>query len=198
MRKEAEAASPWYAVVGLGNPGPAYAQTRHNAGFCVVDQLAQQLHLRLTKRRWESLVAATSIDDKRLLLVRPQTFMNESGRAVSALMHWYRLPESHLLVVYDDLDLPPGSLRLRAKGQAGGHRGMASIIAALGTQAFPRLRIGIGHPGDRDAVISYVLGVPTGQERERLQQAVAVAAEAVLCWLREGIDQAMTRYNQTR
>lgn len=198
MRKEAEAASPWYAVVGLGNPGPAYAQTRHNAGFCVVDQLAQQLHLRLTKRRWESLVAATSIDDKRLLLVQPQTFMNESGRAVSALMHWYRLPESHLLVVYDDLDLPPGSLRLRAKGQAGGHRGMASIIAALGTQAFPRLRIGIGHPGDRDAVISYVLGVPTGQERERLQQAVAVAAEAVLCWLREGIDQAMTRYNQIR
>ncbi|MBE3556233.1 MAG: aminoacyl-tRNA hydrolase [Firmicutes bacterium] len=198
MGKEAEVASPWYAVVGLGNPGPAYAQTRHNVGFCVVDQLAQQFHLRLAKRRWEALVATTFIDDKRLLLVQPQTFMNESGRAVAALTQWYRLPESHLLVVYDDLDLPPGSLRLRAKGQAGGHRGMASIIAALGTQAFPRLRVGIGHPGDRDAVISYVLGVPTGPERERLQQAIAVAAEAVLCWLREGIDQAMTRYNQAR
>lgn len=181
-------------VVGLGNPGSKYAATRHNVGFVVVDRLGSAARVEVTKRQCSALVALATVAGQRSCLAKPQTYMNLSGQAVSCLMRFYKVEPRDLLVVYDERDLPLGRIRLRERGTAGGHRGVASMIEQLGTSDFPRLRIGIGRPSQLDAV-DHVLGSFTSEERPVVNEMLAQAVEAVETALREGLEAAMNRYN---
>jgi len=184
------------AIIGLGNPGLRYAQTRHNVGFRVVDRLVEQMGWRWDERRAQALLATGNIDNEKVVLAKPETYMNNSGVAVAGLARWFKLAPADLLVICDDLDLPLGRVRLRAQGSAGGHHGLESIIAHLHTQQFPRLRVGIGRPANpRMETIDFVLGSTPREEREILGEAEARAAEAALAFVREGIERAMNRYN---
>jgi len=190
-------------VIGLGNPGREYARTRHNIGFVIVDELARRSEaLWSTEKKWEADVARFTDG----FLVKPQTFMNLSGRAVSALCRFHKIEASELLVVYDDVDLDLGRLRFRASGSAAGHNGIKSIIQSLGTQDFARLKFGIGQTDDstpdgdkfgaRGELSDYVLGKFTGAELEELEKRVAQAADAVNCALSRGLMAAMNAYNE--
>lgn len=185
-----------WLIVGLGNPGEEYAKTRHNLGFRCVSLLAERHGLTFGGKRASSRVAEGAIGGQRVALAKPFTYMNETGRAVVGLLHWYKLaPARDLLVIYDDLDLPFGVLRLRERGSAGTHNGMKSIVGQLGGQEFPRLRIGIGQgPPGRDAA-AYVLGRFTREEEGRVPEICAQAADAVEMVIREGLTAAMNRYN---
>jgi len=182
-------------VVGLGNPGREYTQTRHNIGFQVVTRLAEKHDLSFSRMQNEALVSTGRIGDVRVVLAKPQTWMNESGKAVGPLVHFYKVEFARLLVVYDDLDRPAGTLRLRSEGGSGGHRGMNSIITRLGTQDFARLRVGIGRPPGRMDPAAYVLQ-PFGRDDEILMNlARDRGVEAIECFLAEGIVTAMNRFN---
>ncbi len=180
-------------IVGLGNPGEAYQNTRHNIGFMVADRLARRLGISIKKRECFSLTGDIHLDGEKLILAKPQTYMNLSGRAVLALAEYYRVHPEELLVVCDDLDLPFGRLRLRLRGGSGGHRGLSSIIGLLGTDRFPRLRIGIGRG---EEVVSYVLGRFGSEEEPLLNEVLDAAVECIMTARKEGYDRAMNRYNR--
>ena len=182
-------------VIGLGNPGKEYAQTRHNAGHWCVDRLAE-LHSNGRFRRSRlAEVADGTIGGRRVVLAKPRTYVNESGRAVTSLMAKYGAAPGDLLVVYDEMDLSVGSIRLRARGGSGGHNGMKSIIDAAGTQEFVRLRIGVGRPARSGEEVGHVLGSMRRDERARVDEAVARAAEAIEAVLHDGVVEAMNRFN---
>jgi PTH1 family peptidyl-tRNA hydrolase len=181
-------------VVGLGNPGAKYHDTRHNVGFELVDRLAQGGRGAAFARKFDGSLAETEIDFRRVLLLKPETFMNLSGRSVSQVVRFYKLPLSDVLVVCDDLSLPLGKLRLRPGGSDGGQKGLRDIAAHLGTDQFPRLRIGIGERDDVDAV-DYVLSRFRPGERPIIADALIVASQAVAVWVTQGIDAAMNRFN---
>jgi PTH1 family peptidyl-tRNA hydrolase len=184
-------------IVGLGNPGEEYAHTRHNAGFQCLGVLARRQHLSFREKRSRARIAVGAVAGRPVVLARPYTFMNRSGAAVAGLLHWLGLPPARLLVVYDDLDLPAGTIRLRARGGAAGHKGMASILEALGTEEFPRLRMGIGRPADPALdPVDYVLLPFTAREEAAWAPVLERAADAVECFLREGIVAAMDRFNR--
>lgn len=185
-----------FLIVGLGNPGPEYARTRHNAGFALVEALAERWQATWhVARRFRARVARARWNGRTLLLAQPQTFMNASGEAVGPMVRFYRLPLERLLVAVDDADLPLGEIRLRPRGSSGGHHGLESIEAALGSREFARLRIGIGRaPGARE-ITDYVLSRFSPHEAALLKKVLARAAEQVECWLAEGIHKAMSRYN---
>jgi peptidyl-tRNA hydrolase, PTH1 family len=184
-------------IVGLGNPGREYAATRHNIGFMVVDRLAHKLGLAVEKKKFNALLGQGQIRSEKVLLAKPQTYMNLSGEAVTALLNWYKLEPADLIVVFDDLDLPPGKLRIRPEGSSGGHKGMESIILALGTDGFPRLRIGVGRPEipDFDSA-DYVLSRLTAGEVKIFEEAVNLAVDAICCLVGEGLETAMNEYNK--
>ena len=182
-------------VIGLGNPGREYSQTRHNVGQWCVDRLAELHSIGRFRRTRLVDVADGTIGGRRVVLAKPRTYVNESGRAVTSLMSKYRAAPGDLLVVYDEMDLPAGSIRLRARGGSGGHNGMKSIIDAAGTQEFARLRIGVGRPARSGDEVGHVLGAMARDERARVDDAVSRAAEAVEAVLRNGVDDAMTRFN---
>jgi PTH1 family peptidyl-tRNA hydrolase len=192
---EEQAAGP-SLIVGLGNPGSEYAEHRHNTGFRVVDGLAAAHGLSFSRRRrTKARVAEGQICGRDVILAKPQTFMNLSGKAVRRLHRAYEVPPERILVIFDDLDLPLGRLRLRPEGGTGGHKGMRSIVEALDTQSFPRLRVGIDRPSGTMDPADYVLQ-PFDQEQQTLLTPVlARAVGAVECWLVEGIVVAMDRYN---
>ena len=183
-------------IVGLGNPGPEHAANRHNVGFRCVERLAAAHGLTFDKRQKNGRVALGTILDRRVVLVKPQTFMNESGRAVVALARFYQVPPEQMLVCYDDLDLPLGTVRLRPEGGSGGHKGMRSIIEHLGGQSFPRLRLGIGRPPGRMDPAAYVLQDFTVEEQSLLDETLERAVAAIEAWLREGVVMAMSRHNR--
>lgn len=184
-------------IVGLGNPGAEYAGHRHNIGFRVVEALAQAHSLGFSRYRGTSaLVAAGRACGRPVVITKPQTFMNLSGRAVGRVARLHQIAPPQLLVVFDDLDLPLGRLRLRPDGGSGGHKGMRSIIERLGTQAFPRLRVGIDRPPGKMDPADYVLLPFSEQEKALLSQVVDLAVSAIDCWLTHGIDVAMGRFNQ--
>ena len=184
-------------IVGLGNPGEGYASHRHNIGFRVVDALARAHRLSFSRQKgFQARVAEGRIEGQRAILTKPQTFMNLSGRAVGRLVRARGIELDRLLVVYDDLDLPLGRLRLRPEGGAGGHKGMRSISDTLGSQAFPRLRVGIGRPPGQMDPADYVLRPFQGKEMPVLAKVVERAVAAVECWLREGLVAAMDEFNQ--
>ncbi len=180
-------------IVGLGNPGRKYSKTRHNIGFKVLEEFAGRYPVEKEESRFEAIIGHTRPGGQKTLLVKPLTYMNLSGQAVAALVKWYKIELADLIVVYDDMDLAPGSMRLRAEGGSGGHKGMNSIIERLGTRDFSRLRIGIGRP-DGEA-IDWVLGEFSPQEMDLLNKVISRAADALESWLRNGIVAAMNEYN---
>ena len=182
-------------IVGLGNPGRKYSETRHNIGFQVVSRLADKHELKFSRMQNQALIATGRIGNTRVILAKPQTWMNDSGRAVGPLAKFYKVERPRVLIVYDDLDRPCGTLRLRMEGGHGGHNGMKSIIARLGSQDFPRLRIGIGRPPGRMEPAAYVLE-PFGRDEETtMDMARARAAEAIEYFLSDGIVAAMNKFN---
>lgn len=184
-------------IVGLGNPGREYAATRHNAGFMVIDRLAPDMGVAVEKKMFKALVGQGRIEGEKVVLAKPQTYMNLSGEAVSALLNWYKLTTADLIVIYDDLDLPPGKLRIRSGGGSGGHKGMQSIIQVLGTENFLRVRVGIGRPAEPDfETADYVLSRFGGNEAKEVEEALDLAAEAVRCIVRDGVERAMNLYNK--
>jgi PTH1 family peptidyl-tRNA hydrolase len=181
-------------IVGLGNPGREYAATRHNLGFMVVDEVARRLDARPARMRFRSKLAEGTLDGEKIVLVKPQTFMNLSGHALREVVNWYHVRCDQVLVVLDDLDLPLGAIRLRDEGSGGGHNGLASIIEQLGSQAVPRMRVGIGRrPG---TVIAQVLNRFTLEEERALPAILESAADCALLWARESMIAAMNRCNR--
>lgn len=181
-------------VVGLGNPGSRYARNRHNVGFMVLDRLAAAGRAEFGRQRFNARLCELALESHRVLLAKPQTYMNLSGNAVAKLASFYRVPHRDIMVVYDDLDLPLGRIRLRASGSAGGHHGMESIVEVLGSADIPRLRIGIGRPDTREDV-GHVLGNFERDEQAALDDALARAEQALRVWVRDGIVRAMNLYN---
>ncbi len=193
-------------IVGLGNPGTKYDRTRHNIGFEIVDALAKSFPgvSLVDNKRFQGVTgefrnAGASTPDNRIVLLKPTTYMNKSGQAVRAVLDWYKLEPTAVLVIYDDMDLPTGKLRMRLSGGAGGHNGMKSIISHLGTKEFPRLRMGVGSAdksGDRDgAVVSHVLGRFSPEDRKTVDAVIPMAVDAVDLSLRKGVERSMNLYN---
>ena len=188
-----------WLIVFLGNPGPRYAFTRHNAGFLAADAVEKLLNVRIDRLRFRALTAAAEIGGEKVLLMKPQTFMNLSGEAVGQAVRFYKIPPEHVLVVSDEVSLPVGSLRIRLKGSAGGHNGLKSIIARLGTDAFPRIRLGVGsapHPGYDMA--DWVLSTFRNEDAETILAAAENAAKACVCFIEKGPDKAMTQFNSRK
>jgi peptidyl-tRNA hydrolase, PTH1 family len=186
-----------HIIIGLGNPGKEYEKTRHNLGFLTIEEIAKKIgvfELR-EKNKVNAFLAEAEYGGGKLILAQPNTFMNNSGQAANALLNWYKILPSSLIVVYDDVDLEPGQLRVREKGNAGGHHGMESIIQHIGTAEFPRIRIGIGRPEEGGDVSAHVLGKISNQESELLVPAIVSAAEAALLISTEGVETAMNRFN---
>ncbi|HPF19793.1 MAG TPA: aminoacyl-tRNA hydrolase [Syntrophomonas sp.] len=181
-------------IVGLGNPGKEYKDTRHNIGFMVLEEMASRHSLEKQESRFDAIIGHVKIDGEKVLLVKPLTYMNLSGRSVQPIMHWYKLALEDLMVVYDDMDLPVGSLRIRANGGTGGHKGMNSICERLANKEFARTRVGIGRP-DRGEAYHWVLGKFSQDEKEIMQNAVRHATDALETWVRQGIAAAMNAYN---
>ena len=182
-------------IIGLGNPGSQYEKTRHNVGFHVVDLLATTYAMRW-ERRGRAMIANGTIGIEKVVLVKPTTFMNNSGEAVGELVRWFKIEPDDILVIYDELDLPMGQMRLRPQGSSGGHNGINSLISHLHTNQFPRLRVGIGRPANsRIDTVNYVLGVPAGEERIELEISERKAAEAIPLYLEKGLEAAMNLLN---
>lgn len=184
-----------YLIVGLGNPGREYEKTRHNVGFWVIDALARRHALTTPNKERKSITYDGGIGGKRVILAKPQTYMNLSGEAVRALMDFYKIPTERLLVIHDDLDLPLGTLRLRKDGSAGGQNGVKNIILHLNTMTFDRARFGIGRPPGRMPAREYVLQAFIGDDAILAAQVTDVCADAVEAWLFDGMELAMTRFN---
>lgn len=185
-------------LVGLGNPGKEYRSTRHNIGFMVMDFLAARFRVSFSHRGCFAVRAEGRIEGEPVVLAKPLTYMNLSGKALAALAGKYSLSPDRLLVICDDLNLSPGIIRLRAGGSAGGHKGLRSIIETLGTDLFPRLRVGIGSPSPGVDAADYVLEHPGVEEAAALKSGVEEAAEAVVCFLKEGLPAAMNRFNKKK
>ena len=190
------AAGPEWLVVGLGNPGEKYENTRHNVGFLTVDQLADRAGVPVQKLKHRALTNTAEVGGVRVLLMKPVTYMNLSGEAVGEAARFYKIPPDHVLVISDDVSLPLGKLRIRKGGSAGGHNGLKSIIQHLGTDQFPRVKIGVGekpHP-DYD-MADWVLGKFAGEDLKTITQAIQRAGKAAECYIHDGPDQAMNRFN---
>ncbi len=180
-------------IVGLGNPGRTYAHTRHNVGFDILDIFAKKHHVRILSRQARALVGSFEFYGEQILLVKPQTFMNESGQAIGTLVRKHNLDADDVLVIYDDLDLPLGKIRIRLRGSSGGHKGMRSIISHLHSEDFPRIRIGIGRSGE---AIDHVLSRFSRKDKQIMDVTLQQAADALDMILQEGIEAAMNRYNR--
>jgi len=183
-------------VVGLGNPGQEYSATRHNVGFMVIDELARRWNVSSWRSKFNAEVAEQRSDSGPILLVKPQTYMNLSGEAVGALVRWHKVPVEDIIVIYDDMDIEVGRLRLRAKGSSGGHRGIESLLAHLGQEKFARARVGVGRPPAGWTVNNYVLSRFTAEEAPLIKTAIERTAEAVECFIAHGITKAMNSYSK--
>lgn len=184
-----------YIIVGLGNPGKQYEHTRHNVGFEVIDRLAEKHDISMTERKHRAFCGKGLIGGRKAMLVKPQTFMNLSGESVKSAVDFYQIGTDELIVVYDDVSLSPGQLRIRRAGSAGGHNGVKNIIAQLGTQEFPRVKVGVGEKPERMDLADYVLSHFSKGEWEMMEEAFKEAADAVEVMIADGADAAMNRFN---
>ncbi len=184
-----------FLIIGLGNPGREYRETRHNIGFMLLDRLTVKLNARFTRLQSRALVASTNYLERKIILAKPQTFMNLSGQSVQGLMHFYKLPLENLLIAHDDLDLPVGVIRIRPDGGSAGQKGMTSTIERLGTNEFPRLRLGIGRPPGQMQPPDYVLQDFSKADLAIISETLNRAVEAALTWVTDGLDTAMNKYN---
>lgn len=185
-----------WLVVFLGNPGPKYSGTRHNAGFLTADAVEKRFGVSINRSRFKALTASCEINGEKVLFMKPQTYMNLSGEAVGQAAAFYHLPADHVLVISDEMSLPVGKIRIRPKGSAGGHNGLKSIISSLGTDEFPRIRLGVGAPPHPDYdVKDWVLSVFRDQDAEAIAHAAEQAAEAIETYIKFGSEKAMNKYN---
>ena len=184
-----------WLLVCLGNPGKEYANTRHNIGFLAADALEKRTGVKFNKLKYRALTGEVTLGGQRVLVVKPQTYMNLSGEAVKLAGGFYKIPPEHILVLYDDVSLPLGKLRVRASGSAGGHNGIKNIIAHLGTDAFPRIKVGVGAPQREDGLVDWVIGSFTASERKVVDEAIDKALDAAACVIEKGVSEAQNRFN---
>jgi len=188
-----------WLIVGLGNPGSQYAKTRHNCGFRAVDILAENLNCKIDKAKFQGLYSQVNYEGKKLFLLKPQTFMNLSGRSVLQLSAYFNIPPQRIIVIFDDISLPPGRLRIRGDGSAGGHNGIKSIISEIGSQDFPRVKIGVGaKPAEHSDLADWVLSSFSASEEKALSSALENAADAALYIINNGVAESANRYNGIR
>lgn len=183
-------------IVGLGNPGKQYIDTKHNVGFQVIDFLAKQYQISVTKLKHKAFIGEGSIEGKKVMLVKPQTYMNLSGESVREILSFYKLPINNLLIIYDDTSLPLNNIRIRAKGSAGGHNGIKSIISQIGTDSFRRVKVGIGEKPNGWDLADYVLSHFTKDEQPLIESSIEKAAQAVVIMVTQSTEQAMNKMNQ--
>ena len=184
-----------YLIIGLGNPEQEYSKTRHNMGFNTINKIAKQQKIEVNKTKFQGLYETTIIEGQKAILVKPQTFMNLSGNCVQEFVNFYKIEKNNIIIIYDDMDIEPGEIKIRKKGSAGGHNGMESIIQMLGTEEFPRIRIGIGRPEHNGDEINYVIGAIPEEEIPKLDDGVEKAKEAIIEIIKNGIDSAMNKFN---
>ena len=185
-----------WLVVGLGNPGAKYESTRHNMGFLAVDMLAEKEKFQFSKLRFKAWTATVELSGEKVLVMKPQTYMNLSGESVGEAARFFKVPPEHVLVISDDISLPTGKLRIRPSGSAGGHNGLKSIIQHLGSDQFPRIKVGVGSPQHADHdIVDWVIGKPMGEDQKILLQTLEKAAEAVSAVIAQGPQKAMNRFN---
>jgi PTH1 family peptidyl-tRNA hydrolase len=184
-----------YLIVGLGNPEPEYSMTRHNMGFNVINEIAEKYDIKVEKQGFKALYGTGIINNQKVILCKPQTFMNLSGDSIIEFVNYYKIDLKNVIVIYDDIDIEPTIVRVRAKGSAGSHNGMKSVVERLGTENFPRIRIGIGKPEEKSNLINYVIGKLSKEEYELLSQGITTGMQAVEEILDKGIDNAMNIIN---
>ena len=184
-----------YLIIGLGNPEEEYSKTRHNMGFNAINKIAEQYGIKVNKSKFQGLYESAIIEGQKVMLIKPQTYMNLSGECIKQFVDFYKIQKEEILVIYDDMDIEPGKIKIRKKGGAGGHNGMKSIIKMLGTEEFVRIRTGIGRPEHSGDDINYVIGAIPEEEIPKLQEGVEKAKEAVIEILKNGIDSAMNKLN---
>lgn len=184
-----------YLIVGLGNPEEEYGKTRHNMGFNAINKIAEQYNIKINKNKFQGIYEIANIENKKIILLKPQTYMNLSGNSVKEIVDFYKIEKQKIIVIYDDMDIEPGKIKIRKKGSAGGHNGMKSIIQMLGTDEFARIRIGIGRPQYKGDDINYVIGTIPKEETEKLEEGVEKAKEATIEIIKNNIDTAMNKFN---
>lgn len=182
-------------IIGLGNPGKKYLNTRHNVGFMIIDELAHQHGFQLSKEKYNGLYTIEFINGEKVSFLQPQTFMNRSGECIQPFIDFYKIDLDNILVIYDDLDLPVGKIRLRQKGSHGGHNGLRSTINRLGTDKFKRLRVGIGRPENRQPIVDYVLNKFSKEQNDAIHEGIDAAAKACEQWLKDDFQQVMNMFN---
>ena len=184
-----------YIIVGLGNPEEEYSKTRHNMGFNTINKIAKKYNIEVNKTKYQGLYESGIIEGQKVILVKPQTYMNLSGNCIQEFIKFYKIEKENVIVIYDDMDIEPGLIKIRKQGGAGGHNGMKSIIQMLGTEEFPRIRIGIGRPKHNGDEINYVIGSIPEDEIPELEKGTEKAKDAILEILKNGIDSAMNKFN---
>ena len=184
-----------YLIVGLGNPEEDYAKTRHNMGFNAINEIAKEYEIDISRNKFNGLYGSGIIEKEKVILLKPQTYMNSSGESIIEFMKFYKLDNSNLIVVYDDVDIEPGNIKIRKSGSAGSHNGMKSVVHFLGAEYFKRVRIGIGKPKDNKDLIEHVIGVIDEEDIQALELGVAKAKDGIIEILKNGIDSAMNKYN---
>ena len=184
-----------YIIAGLGNPGKKYEETRHNAGFMAVDLIAQKLNIKVNKIKFKAVYGDGTHTGKRVVLLKPQTFMNLSGESIRDAVEWYKIPLKNLIVVYDDIDLEPGKIRVRPKGSSGTHNGMRSVIYQIQSEDLPRVRIGIGKAPAGWDLADYVLSKFNADDRKVISESISRAADAVVTIIKSGVETAMNKFN---
>lgn len=184
-----------FLVVGLGNPEEDYKNTRHNMGFDTINKLANQYNIEINKKKFKGLCGTGIIENEKVILLKPQTFMNLSGESIKEAMDFYKIKSENLIVIYDDIDIEPGIIKIRKKGGPGGHNGMKSVIAEINSENFPRVRVGIGKPERKGQLIEYVIGAMSEEDRKILDNATTKGKDAIIEILKNGVDIAMNKFN---
>ena len=187
-----------YLIVGLGNPESDYSKTRHNMGFNVINKISEKYGIEVNKNKFKGLVGNGMIEGEKVILLKPQTFMNLSGESVIEAMNFYKITEEELIIIYDDIDIEPGNIRIRRNGSAGTHNGMKSIVENLKTENFCRVRVGIGKPTGHTDMISYVIGHIPEEDAKMLDEGTTIAKDAVIEIIKNGIDSAMNKFNKKK
>ena len=184
-----------YLIVGLGNPEKEYDKTRHNMGFHVINKVAREYDIKINKNKFKGLIGTGTIEEVKVILLKPQTYMNLSGESIKEVVDFYKIDFKNIIVIYDDMDIDIGTIKLRKKGGSGSHNGMKSVISCLGTEEFSRIRIGIGKPANKEEMINYVIGYVPEEEFSKLDKSTTLAKDAVVDIILNGIDNAMNKYN---
>lgn len=184
-----------YLIVGLGNPEEDYSKTRHNMGFNVINKIASEYGIEMNKKKFDALYGEGKIENQKVILLKPQTYMNLSGKSIIQVVNFYKIPLENICVIYDDMDITPGEIKIRKKGGSGSHNGMKSVVAELNSKDFARIRVGIGTPKFKDDSINYVIGAIPEEEMKILDEAVIKAKDAIKSIIKDGIDNAMNKFN---